>query len=320
MTSHSSAPRILKYGFFVAFWTTIVVIAAGSIVRTTGSGLGCPDWPKCFGFWVPPTDVAELPIDYKTKFQIAGKQIADFDAFKTWTEYLNRLVGVLLGLVLVFLAAVATVYRRRISKKILKGTWYALLLVVLQGALGAIVVATHLHGQTITLHLALAIALAVLLSRLKNQVCVNPDTPNTFIPTKPWLFWAKLSYLLAITQVFLGTKVRYSIDHLVHEFVAMPRAEWAYHLNWVFLVHRSFSLVFLFAAFVWYKKSREIGSELNKLFYKLGTWVVLSITTGVVLRELGFPAWAQPAHLVLASLMIVSVDQIYQISKKTTNV
>ncbi|HVJ64274.1 MAG TPA: COX15/CtaA family protein [Bdellovibrionota bacterium] len=305
----NTVPKSLKITLVIAFWGTILVILAGSIVRTTGSGLGCPDWPHCFGKWIPPTSIEELPLDYKTRFQIQGKEIADFSAFKTWVEYINRLVGVLLGMVLVVLAGLAIAARKRLTKRVFWGSLGTLLLVILQGGIGAVVVATHLHGQTITLHMALALALAVWLSRLQLSSDAAPRVGPS--PSRAWWRLAGVVYALTIMQLVLGTEVRKSIDHLVHDFVLLPRVEWALHLEWTFLVHRTLSLVFALMATAWYWRSFKEGLPLRRHFAVLGALVFLGIFTGVVLRELGFPAWAQPTHLVLGTLVLVQVDRIF---------
>ena len=56
---------------------TLFLIMVGGIVRAAGAGLGCPDWPKCYGLWIPPMHVSDLP---------SGFDVDSFNAFKTWTE------------------------------------------------------------------------------------------------------------------------------------------------------------------------------------------------------------------------------------------
>ena len=137
---------------------TYLVILAGAVVRGTGSGLGCPDWPRCFGQWIPPMAIHELPANYKEVYKIAGKTIADFDPYKTWTEYLNRLLGVLLGIGIVALF-LKSFTQRNIERNL---PWFCgglLFLVMIQGGVGAMVVSTHLKPFLITIHMFLAVLL-----------------------------------------------------------------------------------------------------------------------------------------------------------------
>ena len=114
-------PSTLIRRFIIISQITLVfvylVIIAGSVVRATGSGMGCPDWPKCFGKWVPPTSVSELPADYKEVYAEEHHAVAEFNVWNTWTEYLNRLVGAVLG-VLIFIQLIVSFKFRKEKKSI----------------------------------------------------------------------------------------------------------------------------------------------------------------------------------------------------------
>src|SRR5438874_9910638 len=108
----------------LALLTVIVIyllILAGGIVRGTGSGMGCPDWPKCFGRWVPPTQVSQLPPNYQKIYGAKLKGEVEFNAVKTWIEYVNRLLGVLSGF-FVFATLLASFFYLRRDKAIFWGS------------------------------------------------------------------------------------------------------------------------------------------------------------------------------------------------------
>ena len=77
-----------------AKWTLLsifLIIVAGGIVRMTGSGMGCPDWPKCFGMWVPPISVDQLPVNYQEIFGAKLKGEVEFNATNNAATLLTKI-------------------------------------------------------------------------------------------------------------------------------------------------------------------------------------------------------------------------------------
>merc|ERR1711965_19697 len=93
------------------------LILVGASVRASGAGMGCPDWPTCFGQWVPPTAESQLPANYQEVYAELGYGDTRFNVVKTWTEYLNRLIGVTIGL-LIFATAWVSMPLRRLDASI----------------------------------------------------------------------------------------------------------------------------------------------------------------------------------------------------------
>ena len=121
----------------VTIAATFVLIGVGGLVRATDSGLGCPDWPRCFGRLVPP---AEL---------------------HPWIEHSHRLVASVV-VVLVALLVVAA-WRTGQERVVRRAAVAALVLVLAQAVIGAFVVWWKLRADSVTLHLATALALVALL-------------------------------------------------------------------------------------------------------------------------------------------------------------
>ncbi|MDV3308316.1 MAG: COX15/CtaA family protein [Cyclobacteriaceae bacterium] len=315
-----------------------VLIAVGGIVRTTGSGMGCPDWPKCFGRWIPPTDVSQLPEDYKAHYseyrheknvrfarylsalgfeETAQQLITDetvreeteFNATKTWIEYFNRLTGATIG-ILVFAVAVASWRFRKTEPRITIVAVVNLLLVGFQGWIGSVVVSSNLTPWTITVHMFLALLIIWLLVYLVSR---SRETSKILsAPLAKGLVLACLGVL--IIQVLMGTKVREVVDQLA---VRLDRSEWIANIGADFVIHRSFSWVvmILMGALV----VRLWLTQANRSFAAmLGLLVLASILSGAAMAYWNVPAALQPLHLVLASVTFGTLVMLLMETNKFT--
>lgn len=313
-----------------------ILILIGGVVRSTGSGMGCPDWPKCFGSVVPPTSVDQLPANYqeiylekrlaknerfvatleKLGFTEKAKEIAndksiliegEFNPVKTWIEYLNRLAGVIIGL-LIILTVWKSFSLRKADLWIPILSVFNLILVIFIGWIGSIVVSTNLLHWMITVHMILALLLVSLLiyvyhrsGKLEPRKGVKMDVPGKVE------FVLLLGTVLMFVQVVLGTQVREQIDIISDSLGNMLRDEWVGRVGIDFLLHRSFSLVLLgihILYFFWAFKYTLRRSQVNLWSQVLMILIILEIATGMGMAYFGIPAFLQPIHLVVGSLII----------------
>lgn len=298
----------------LVFWCVIctyVVILAGAVVRGTGSGLGCPDWPRCFGQWVPPTHISELPPNYKDLYKIAGKTIADFDPYKTWTEYLNRLAGVVLGFlqIILFFRSFSV---RKYDHRIPWATGGLLLLVMLQGGIGALVVSTHLKPFIITIHMFLAVLLLFGLLYLE-RFCLDLQSSELKPRDKKAYRITNILVGLTFIQVLMGTQVRQQVDHFIRDTKEATSSTIIDFLGGMFYTHRSFSIIVV-ALFI-YLLRYLVKTHKNDRATLIGTasfvCVLGNIVTGIALNYFGFPAGAQPPHLLLG---VLTLGLLYSLS------
>jgi heme a synthase len=305
-----------------------LVIIAGALVRMTGSGMGCPDWPKCFGYYIPPTDIKELTWSPNREFkkgQVIIKEetlfvattsfktgstfekrnwtkytkhdYASFNVYHTWIEYVNRLFGALAGLACLAMAILSFWYWKK-DRKITFFSWIVVFMMGFQAWLGKTVVDSVLSPLKITIHMVVALLIVALIlytiyHTVEKQITSNPNTKiKTLI---------LITMLLTIVQVIIGTQVRQHIDDQVKNGVTASIL-WLQNPTVLFYIHRSFSIIVLGSNVYIFLQNRK----LNLGFHKLN-WVMLliglEIITGMVMFYLDFPFASQPLHLTIASIL-----------------
>ncbi|WP_018618787.1 COX15/CtaA family protein [Spirosoma luteum] len=294
-----------------------LLILAGGIVRATGSGMGCPDWPKCFGRWIPPTEFSQLPPNYQEIYGAKLKGEVEFNAVKTWIEYANRLLGVLVGFS-VFGTLLASLTYWKSKKAVVLGSLVSFFLVGANGWLGSRVVATELAQYMITAHLLLAVLVVFAL------LFVLVRSRKGYLPIKGqysvgngvrWLLIIAIS--LTLTQILLGTQVRTALDAVIRGVGYTQRETWISQLGLEFYIHRSFSLAILVINLILFYQLRKIGKVdwFRWIPSVLIAFIMLEIMTGVLMAYLSVPALLQPIHLLL-SIAVVGLQFVALLLKE----
>lgn len=305
-----------------AFIAVEVLIFVGAAVRVTGSGLGCPDWPFCYGCLVPPTSAEDINFErlniekFRAKAARHGRDPAtitpetlraEFDPVATWIEYLNRLTSLPVGISVTVLLIASFGQIRAGRGRVCATSVAAFALVLINAWLGARVVLSGLQPGIITLHMALAILLQCSLVyaawrgtdlpwRLALEV-----TGSRGLRTFAWLLFA-----LVVAEGILGSQVRELTDRLAQTHAGTPRSDWVLELeeSAVYLTHRSFSWLILAAAggFLW--QARSAFGRVGWLEWSIGLLVLGQMILGLVLAQVGIVPAAQALHIGLSSLLV----------------
>ena len=189
----------------VTFVSAYLVVLAGSVVRMTGSGMGCPDWPMCFGLAIPPTDVTQVTWAAGASYAEGRMLVADdtlwvatvehvaqaasfaseratnpdlwqpydkhdyavFNPLHTWVEFINRLIGAFTGLPALLLLAFSVL--RAVKGRGWRPVGLSFAVVLSLGFvawLGKKVVDGNLIPGSITIHMFGAIVILLLLAAM----------------------------------------------------------------------------------------------------------------------------------------------------------
>lgn len=296
MGPNTSYIRFTK--FILAF--VFLVIFAGGVVRTTQSGMGCPDWPHCFGMWIPPTDASQLPADYE---KYLSKQDIDhtFNAFHTWTEYINRLLTGLLGIFIII--HVIWSFRKFFkSRRIIFWLSFSFLIITaFEAWLGKLVVDTNLAVVKITAHMLLALALAAIPVFILYKLNATQKTED-----KKLKLITIAALVVLLLQIIIGTDVREQVDVISASVQYTRRESWISSLDNFFLLHKIISAITaLLCVFIFWRSLSYASLQKRGVFILL--IVICIMALGFTMAYFQIPAFAQPLHLLFSSILFINL-------------
>lgn len=220
--------RYRKLVFFTWF-LTLDLIMFGAFVRLTDSGLGCPDWPGCYG------KVTPVGASDQIRQALETMPYGPVSFPKAWIEMIHRYVGALLGLLIIVIVIMAWRHRKVLghTPRLALATLAA---VCVQGAFGAWTVTLKLMPVIVTIHLLGGMTLLALMTwlaaRVKDHPAISPDALR-------WYPWMVLGFVLIFVQIALGGWVSTNYAALACMDFPACNGQWVPPMD----LHGGFSLI-----------------------------------------------------------------------------
>lgn len=288
----------------LALWTTATtyfLILVGGLVRASGAGLGCPDWPRCFGSWIPPASAADLPAQFDP---------SQFNPALMWTEYVNRLLGVTVGFLILATTISAWRHHRR-DARILWPTVAAFVLVGFEGWLGGRVVAHGLAAWIVTAHLIVAIFIVQLLLYATYTATSRPSG-STRASSVSHAIAALIG--LTLVQSALGTQVRGHVEDALLSGVTRDAA--LATVGRLDYLHRDLAGIVIIAITLLTLWMLSRRSPLVPWTFAVLGLALSQIVLGVVMAYVSLAPAAQVGHLTIASLLLGAETVLWLLSRR----
>lgn len=316
--------RLFLFCAKASLGSVLVLIFVGAIVRVTGAGMGCPDWPTCWGCLIPPTKVEQVEFEKLdiAKFQRKAERLGrdpksisveslrqEFNPRHVWTEFINRLFSLPVGL-FSLLTLVFSFGSQQRRNRMYFASLAALLLVLINAWMGARVVYSGLAPGVLTTHMALAFLLILVQTYIVWRSPISP-AQQVFSDVRQKRHLRILVILLFVIVLFegiMGSQVRELTDTM-SKHMSLPRGEWGHALeqSWLYLTHRSFSwLILIFAVRAWWIARRYRLSPMHPVECCTIGIVLVQMLLGVVMSQIHIYGWVQVLHVGLAAILISS--------------
>ncbi|MFH2037770.1 MAG: COX15/CtaA family protein [Candidatus Zixiibacteriota bacterium] len=275
------------------------LIFIGGLVRVSGAGLGCPDWPKCFGRWIPPFNVSQLPEQFDP---------SQFNFALAWIEYLNRLAGVSIGFIIMAIVITALV-KYRSNMKIVIPAVLTGMLTAFQGWQGSRVVASELEPFVISIHMALAFIIASLMIYLTVQAFkVNNQMPDMSVVPQKISHAIHILLIMIIAQVAAGTMVREAFEKIETVYPFLSHLEWLGRVGGIIHFHALLGILILFmiiyAATAILNKAEKMSGIVWQAAWSVMILAFVQTVLGAILMIANLWQVLQVMHMWLSSIIL----------------